>query len=62
MTSVGIRSHAALRPSAAQQFADRADNSRTLARIQGWYHPLPWVGEKIHDVSCPRREADHQLS
>jgi hypothetical protein len=23
------------------------------ARIQGWYHPLPWVGEKIHDVSCP---------
>lgn len=24
------------------------------ARIEGWYHPLPWVGEKIHDVSCPR--------
>lgn len=24
------------------------------ARIKGWYHPLPWVGERIHDVSCPR--------
>ncbi len=23
------------------------------ARIQSWYHPLPWVGQKIHDVSCP---------
>ncbi|MGW2384674.1 hypothetical protein [Streptomyces sp. NPDC001658] len=23
------------------------------SRIQGWYHPLPWVGRKIHDVSCP---------
>ena len=23
------------------------------ARIDGWYHPLPWVGEKIHDVFCP---------
>ncbi|MFI2432918.1 DUF4333 domain-containing protein [Streptomyces sp. NPDC018693] len=22
-------------------------------RIQGWYHPLPWVGRDIHDVSCP---------
>ncbi|MFF7264565.1 DUF4333 domain-containing protein [Streptomyces sp. NPDC008159] len=22
------------------------------ARIQGWYHPLPWVGRSIHDVSC----------
>ncbi|MFC9126130.1 DUF4333 domain-containing protein [Streptomyces sp. NPDC057099] len=23
------------------------------ARIDGWYHPLPWVGKDIHDVSCP---------
>ncbi|MGW0824632.1 DUF4333 domain-containing protein [Streptomyces sp. NPDC002845] len=23
------------------------------ARIEGWYHPLPWVGRNIHDVSCP---------
>ncbi|MFI9172638.1 DUF4333 domain-containing protein [Streptomyces lincolnensis] len=23
------------------------------SRIEGWYHPLPWVGRKIHDVSCP---------
>ncbi|MDX3310965.1 DUF4333 domain-containing protein [Streptomyces sp. NPDC054884] len=23
------------------------------ARIQGWYHPLPWLGREIHDVSCP---------
>ncbi|MDQ0828593.1 hypothetical protein QFZ66_008125 [Streptomyces sp. B4I13] len=23
------------------------------ARIQGWYHPLPWIGREIHDVSCP---------
>jgi hypothetical protein len=23
------------------------------ARIQGWYHPLPWAGRDIHDVSCP---------
>ncbi|KOG34602.1 hypothetical protein ADK37_18725 [Streptomyces resistomycificus] len=29
--------------------------ARTIleARIQGWYHPLPWVGRDIHDVSCP---------
>ncbi|MFJ8464634.1 DUF4333 domain-containing protein [Streptomyces swartbergensis] len=23
------------------------------ARIQGWYHPLPWVGKDIDEVSCP---------
>jgi hypothetical protein len=23
------------------------------ARIEGWYHPLPWVGKDIGDVSCP---------
>ncbi|KUM73386.1 DUF4333 domain-containing protein [Streptomyces curacoi] len=23
------------------------------SRIEGWYHPLPWVGQAIHDVSCP---------
>lgn len=25
------------------------------ARVQGWYHPLPWVGRSIRDVSCPTR-------
>ncbi|MDQ1015252.1 DUF4333 domain-containing protein [Streptomyces afghaniensis] len=23
------------------------------SRIQGWYHPLPWVGQRIDRVSCP---------
>jgi hypothetical protein len=23
------------------------------ARIKGWYHPLPWVGRDIDDLSCP---------
>ncbi|MCF0077397.1 DUF4333 domain-containing protein [Streptomyces lomondensis] len=23
------------------------------ARIEGWYHPLPWLGRDIGDVSCP---------
>ncbi|GGW50205.1 DUF4333 domain-containing protein [Streptomyces caelestis] len=23
------------------------------ARIEGWYHPLPWVGKDIDEVSCP---------
>ncbi|GGT93650.1 DUF4333 domain-containing protein [Streptomyces coeruleorubidus] len=23
------------------------------ARIESWYHPLPWVGEDIGEVSCP---------
>ncbi|MFI9828624.1 DUF4333 domain-containing protein [Streptomyces sp. NPDC051913] len=22
-------------------------------RTQSRYHPLPWVGDKIHDVTCP---------
>ncbi|MER7901327.1 DUF4333 domain-containing protein [Streptomyces sp. NPDC096046] len=24
------------------------------SRIEGWYHPLPWLGRDVHDVSCPR--------
>jgi hypothetical protein len=28
-------------------------NTTLEARIQGWYHPLPWVGRDVHDVSCP---------
>ncbi|MFI8831565.1 DUF4333 domain-containing protein [Streptomyces afghaniensis] len=29
--------------------------ARTIvqARIEGWYHPLPWVGKDIDEVSCP---------
>ncbi|MEW2401721.1 DUF4333 domain-containing protein [Streptomyces sp. NPDC046862] len=23
------------------------------SRIEGWYHPLPWVGQEIRNVSCP---------
>lgn len=23
------------------------------SRIQGWYHPLPWIGREIQHVSCP---------
>ncbi|OUC96221.1 DUF4333 domain-containing protein [Streptomyces swartbergensis] len=29
--------------------------ARTIlqSRIEGWYHPLPWVGKDIAEVSCP---------
>ncbi|MBC9731326.1 DUF4333 domain-containing protein [Streptomyces sp. TRM68367] len=29
------------------------DRTILEARIEGWYNPLPWIGRKIHDVSCP---------
>ncbi|MET9973106.1 DUF4333 domain-containing protein, partial [Streptomyces sp. NPDC006356] len=28
-------------------------NTILESRIRGWYHPLPWVGKDIDDLSCP---------